>query len=107
MYSFSDGRISLTRSDISEAMIENVSKLKAWSPLYYGKLPYVINNCCAGRQFRWLKLSPSGKEIVPEFISDVYNLNMLSNVALFLHNTIRMHRLLQKLEGELTVIIRL
>jgi hypothetical protein len=40
--------------------------------------------------FRWLKLSPSGKEIVPEFISDVYNLTMLSNVALFLHSTIRM-----------------
>jgi hypothetical protein len=51
MYSFSDGRISLTRPDISEAMIENVSKLKAWSPLYYGKLPYVIGGCCAGRQF--------------------------------------------------------
>jgi hypothetical protein len=29
----------------------------------------------------------------------------LSNVALFLHSTIRMHCLLQKLEGELTVII--
>jgi hypothetical protein len=39
------------KADISEAMIENVSKLKAWSPLYYGKLPYVIGGCCAGRQF--------------------------------------------------------
>jgi len=27
------------------------SKLEARSPLYYGKLPYVINGCCAGRQF--------------------------------------------------------
>jgi hypothetical protein len=40
------------KADISEAMVENVSKLKAWSPLiYYGKLPYVIGGCCAGRQF--------------------------------------------------------
>jgi hypothetical protein len=55
--------------------------------------------------FDGLKLSPNGKEIVPEFSSDVYNFNMLSNVALFLHSTIRMHCLLQKLEGELSVII--
>jgi hypothetical protein len=50
----------------------------------------------------WLKLSPSGKNIVSKFISDVYDLNMLTNVAMFLHSTIWMHCLLQKLEGQLT-----
>jgi hypothetical protein len=90
------------KADLGEAMEENASKLTVWSSLWYSTLPYVIGGCCAGRQFRWLKLSPSGKNIVPKFISDVYNLNMLIDVALFLHSTIWMHCLLQKQEGQLT-----
>jgi len=92
----------IDKADLGEVMEENVLKLKVWSPLYYGMLPYVIGGCCAGRQFRWLKLSPSGKNIVPKFISDVYDLNILTDVASFLHSTIWMHCLLQKLEGQLT-----
>jgi hypothetical protein len=30
---------------------ENTSKLKVWSNLYYGDLPYVIGGCCGGRRF--------------------------------------------------------
>jgi len=37
--------------DIMEVLKENVLKLKVWNPLYYGTLPYVIGDCCNGRQF--------------------------------------------------------
>ena len=88
--------------DFLLALEENVEKLKEWSPLYYGDLPYVIGGCCGGRLFQWLKLSPRGKEIVAEPISVVYELNKPSGVALFLHSIIRMHCLLRKLQDKLT-----
>jgi hypothetical protein len=53
------------------------------------------------RQFWWLKLYSKGKEIVSEFVSPTYDVNFLSNVAKFLHSTIQMHCLLQKLQEEL------
>jgi hypothetical protein len=91
---------------LEKAVHENTSKLKAWSPLFYGKLPYVIGGCCAGRQFRWLKLYPKGEEILFELISAQYDLNMLSDVAKFLQTIIRMHCLLQKLQEELDGLVR-
>ncbi|CAM6092080.1 unnamed protein product [Calypogeia fissa] len=81
--------------DLVRAADENTSKLKAC------RLPYVIGGCCAGRQFRWLKLYPTGKKIVFQFISGRYDLNMLSEVARFLHSIIQMHCLLQKLQEEM------
>ena len=46
-----------------DAMDENVKKLKVWSPLYYGELPFVIGGWCGGRLFQWLKLSPRDFEM--------------------------------------------
>ncbi|CAM6086008.1 unnamed protein product [Calypogeia fissa] len=86
--------------DLLSAADENTSKLKAWSTMFYGRLPYVIGGCCVGRQFRWLKLYPTGEKIVCQFISGHYDLNMLSDVARFLHSIIQMHCLLQKLQEE-------
>jgi hypothetical protein len=78
---------------------ENTSKLKVWSNLYYGQLPYVIGGCCGGRRFQWLKLSPSvdGK-IEFENISQEYYLSRFGQVALLLHSVVRIHRLLQVLQ---------
>jgi hypothetical protein len=39
------------KADLGEAMQENASKLKVWSSLYYGTLPYVIGGRWTGRQF--------------------------------------------------------
>ncbi len=47
-----------------------------------------------------------GKEIVSEFISPTYDLHLLSDVAKFLHSTIQMHCVLQKLQEELDDKIR-
>jgi hypothetical protein len=49
---------------LAEAVVENCSKLKAWSPLFYGALPYVIGGCCAENQFLWLRLSPDDKGLI-------------------------------------------
>jgi hypothetical protein len=83
--------------EVGLAANENASKLKEWSTLYYGKLPYVIGGRCGGGSFRWLKLSPNGKVIRHEGISGFYDLNTAKGIVDLLHSVIRMHRLLQKL----------
>jgi hypothetical protein len=60
--------------EVAFAQEENASKLKVWSSLYYSELPYVIGVCCSGGLFQWLKLSPSGEDILAEPISKLYDL---------------------------------
>ena len=56
----------LDEGEFQTALEENTNKLKVWSPLYYGELPYVIGGCSAGRSIQWLKLSPKDRKIIAE-----------------------------------------
>jgi hypothetical protein len=85
--------------DFSLAREANTSKLKVWSNLYYGELPYVIGGCCGGQRFEWLKLSPgTGGKIEFETISQQYDLTCLGQVALLLHSMVQIYQLLQVLQ---------
>ena len=72
----------------SLAMEENNKIFKVWSLLYYGELPYVIEGCCGGRNFQWLKLSPMDNNIVAEPMLKVYDLWTLSYVVELLHSIV-------------------
>jgi hypothetical protein len=42
----------IDKVDLNEGKEKNASKLKLWSPFYYGTLLYVIGGCYIGRQFQ-------------------------------------------------------
>lgn len=42
----------IDNAHFTAALEENAKKLKIWSPLYYGELPFVIGGCCRGNKFQ-------------------------------------------------------
>ena len=82
---------------LSCVFVLTAGKMAAWSPLYYGDLPYLLTAAAAGAQFQFFAIERESVAL-PLPVGPQLNLNLARDRAELVIAMINLHRLLRAVQ---------